>query len=63
MKKKARDLKKADKISIGSDILVIDSIEVSDMGKQGMQKCRIVALKGAEKVIIIRPADYPFETK
>lgn len=61
MKKKASDLKKGDKFPVGPETLVIESIEVSDIGKQGTKKCRIVALKSnGEKVIIIRPSDYPF---
>lgn len=63
MKKKAIELKKGDKIEIGTDSLVIESIEVSDIGKQGTKKCRIVAKRdNGENVVIIRPSDYPFNT-
>ena len=59
--KKAKDLKKGDLILIGGEKLKIDSIEISDIGKQGTKKCRIVTLKNnGERVVIIRPADYPF---
>mgnify|MGYP001563392810 CR=1 FL=1 len=62
--KKSSDLKKGDKILIGTDILVVDSIETSDIGKQGVKKVRIVASKSSgEKIVIIRPADYPFKTE
>jgi translation elongation factor P/translation initiation factor 5A len=61
MKKKASELKKGDKIAIGSETLEIESLEVSGLGKQGTQKCRIVAKRpNGEKLVIIRPADYPF---
>ncbi len=63
MKKKAGELKKGDKINIGGEILVIDSIEVSDISKQGTKKCRIIALReNQENIAIIRPLDYPFNT-
>lgn len=59
--KKALELKKGDKIKVGSETLVIETIEISDISKQGTKKCRIVASKSnGEKIIIIRPADYPF---
>ncbi|MFH1290732.1 MAG: hypothetical protein ABIH92_04970 [Nanoarchaeota archaeon] len=61
MKKKAKDLIKGDKIKIGDDLLVIESIELSEIGKQGVQKCRIeVRKENGEKISMIRPADYPF---
>jgi len=60
--KKASDLKKGDKILIGTEALTIESIELSDVSKQGSKKVRIVALKSSgEKVVFIRPADYPFK--
>ena len=64
MKKKAEELKKGDKFVIGHESLVVDSIELSDVGKQGVKKCRIVALKSnREKIVLIRPSNYPFEVK
>lgn len=64
MKKKAEELKKGDNFVIGSEIFSVSSIELSDVGKQGIKKCRIVALKtNGEKVIIVRPSNYPFEIK
>jgi len=64
MKKKAKDIRKGDMLIIGSDTLSVESIEVSGIGKQGVQKCRIEAKKASgEKVVLIRPADYPLETK
>ena len=36
--------------------------EISEIGKQGLRKCRIVAVtEDEEKIIIIRPEDYPIE--
>lgn len=62
MKKKAESLKKGDKLLIGGQILTISQIELSDVSKQGTKKCRIEALKGnGESIVIIRPADYPFD--
>ena len=61
MKKKAQDLKKGNKVSMGEETIVIEEIEMSDLGKHGTKKCRIVGKKeNNEKVVIIRPADYPF---
>jgi len=43
--------------------LVIEEIEISDIGKQGTKKVRLVAKTNAgEKITLIRPEDYPFET-
>lgn len=62
MKKKAKELKKGDKIKIAGKPFTVEEIETSDIGKQGTKKCRIVASSpSGEKVVIIRPEDYPFE--
>jgi len=64
MKKLAEQLKNGDKIAIGPETLKIESIEISDVGKQGVKKCRIVALRpNGDKVILVRPSNYPFDTK
>lgn len=61
MRKVAKEIKVGDKIEIGGEILVVDSVESSDIGKQGTQKVRIVAKKeSGESITVIRPADYPF---
>ena len=63
MKKKAKDLKEGDKISIGGRKCTVVSVETSDIGKQGKKKCRIEAkAENEDKVIIIRPEDYPIES-
>lgn len=62
--KKAKDLKKKDRIIAGGEELEIEEIEQSDIGKQGTKKIRIVAKKkNGDKIVIIRPEDYPVETK
>lgn len=64
MKKTAEQLKNGDKIAIGPETLKIESTEISDVGKQGVKKCRIVALRlNGDKVILVRPSNYPFDTK
>lgn len=61
MKKKAEELKVGEKISLGEELLKIEEIELSDVGKQGIKKCRIVASKSnGEKIVVIRPSNYPF---
>ncbi|MBI3334518.1 hypothetical protein HYZ97_03455 [Candidatus Pacearchaeota archaeon] len=63
MKKLAKELEKGERILIGQEQLTIEEVELSDIGKQGTQKVRIVASKkSGEKVTVIRPADYPFMT-
>ena len=61
-KKKAVEIKKGDAILIGGESLTVEEIEVSDIGKQGTKKVRIVARKKTgESIIIIRPEEYPLE--
>lgn len=63
MKKKAGELKKADKVKIAGKKGVVDEIEISDLGKQGTKKVRmVVKLENGEKVVIVRPEDYPIDT-
>jgi len=63
MKKQAKDLKKGNSIKIAGESMKIEEIEISNIGKQGKRKVRMVAknLKD-EKIVLIRPEDYPFET-
>lgn len=62
MKKQAKDLKKNDKIKIAEKIFNILELEVSDIGKHGKRKVRIILEShSGEKLIIIRPEDYQFE--
>jgi translation elongation factor P/translation initiation factor 5A len=64
MKKQAKALKKGDIIIFGREELEVEEIEVSEIGKQGARKVRIVAKKkSGEKVVLIRPDDYPFEVR
>lgn len=63
VKKQAKDLKKDEKVLIADQTCLIESIELSEIGKHGKRKCRIAAItpKG-EKIILIRPEDYPMDT-
>lgn len=64
MKKKAIEIKKKDVLIIAGEELEVEEVESSDVSKQGTKKVRIVAKKkNGEKVVVIRPADYPVETK
>ena len=64
MKKLANQLKKGDKIILANQEYFIEELEISDIGKHGMRKVRIVALSSnKEKMTLIRPEDYPFESK
>jgi len=62
MKKLSKDLKVGDKIMLAGQKCSVLSIELSDIGKQGKRKVRIEVLSEKnEKIIIIRPEDYPFD--
>ena len=62
MKKRANQLKQRDKISLAGEESTIQEIEISDIGKHGKRKVRIVAITSkGEKKVIIRPEDYPIE--
>ena len=64
MKKKAIELKKGEKIKMAGKTCVIEEVEISEIGKQGTRKVRIVAKTPEGKMIsIIRPEDYPVETE
>lgn len=63
MRKKAIDLKKGDVIKIAGKSFRITGLEISEIGKQGTRKVRIEAgSESGEKIVVIRPEDYPFET-
>jgi translation elongation factor P/translation initiation factor 5A len=63
MKKQAKDLKKQDKILIADQQCIVQNIELSDIGKQGKRKCRIVVKTPKnEDLIVIRPEDFPIDT-
>lgn len=62
MKKTAKEIKKGDKIKIAGKVFTVEEIEISDIGKQGTRKCRIVAKpQEGDKMVLIRPEDYPIE--
>jgi translation elongation factor P/translation initiation factor 5A len=63
MKRKAKELKVGDCISVAGESVTITAIEHSDISKQGTKKTRIeAARKSGEKLVLIRPEDYPFDT-
>jgi translation elongation factor P/translation initiation factor 5A len=62
MKKEAKSLKKGDKIMLTNQEFLVEEVEISDIGKHGKRKVRLVALNGKkEKMVVIRPEDYPIE--
>ncbi|MBU3912626.1 MAG: hypothetical protein KKE50_00890 [Nanoarchaeota archaeon] len=62
MKKQAKDLKKKDKILVADQTCIVESLELSDIGKQGKRKARLVIITpGNEKIVLVRPEDYPFD--
>ncbi len=64
MKKDAKDLKKGDHIAIAGQNCLIETVEFSDIGKQGAKKVRLeLKTEKGEKLVVIRPEDYPFEVK
>ena len=63
MKKYTKDLKKGDKVTIANQKFLVNTIELSDIGKQGKRKVRLELLsEKQEKLIIIRPDDYIFDS-
>ncbi len=63
MKKQAKELSKGDKIKIADQSCLIEDIEISDIGKHGKRKVRIQATTSSgEKIVIIRPEDYLFDS-
>lgn len=62
MKKQAKEVKKGNNIQIAGKTCVVETFEMSDIGKHGKRKCRIEAkTPEGEKIILIRPEDYPIE--
>ena len=63
MKKQAKDLKKQDKVNIAGQECIVEEIEISDIGKHGKRKVRIAVISpNNEKIVLIRPEDYPFDS-
>jgi len=61
MKILAKDLQIGSRIQLADQICTITEKEISDIGKHGKRKVRIVAANSSgEKIIIVRPDDYPF---
>jgi len=60
--KKAKELKAGDSVNISGKKFLVEEVEISDIGKQGKRKVRIIATSGSEKIVIIRPEDYPIDS-
>nr|MBI4156382.1 hypothetical protein [Candidatus Woesearchaeota archaeon] len=54
MDKKAKDLKKGDKITLDNEKFIVEKVEVSKLGKHGKSKCRLELKdkKGSIKIAI-----------
>ena len=62
MKKKAKEIRKGDKIKIAGKIFSVEDTELSDIGKQGARKCRLILKSDiGERIVIIRPEDYSID--
>jgi translation elongation factor P/translation initiation factor 5A len=63
-KKKASEIKSGNKIKLAGKSCTVESVEISDIGKQGTRKVRISTktLEG-EKIVIVRPEDYPIDSE
>jgi translation elongation factor P/translation initiation factor 5A len=63
MRKQAKDLVKGEKILVSNQECVVNDIEISEIGKHGKRKCRLdLATSRGDKLVIIRPEDYPVDT-
>ena len=63
MRKQAKDIKPGENINIAGQTCKILNTEISEIGKHGKRKVRIEAeTERGEKIIIIRPEDYPFDS-
>ena len=59
--RKASELKKGDAIKIADKSFLVEETEISDIGKQGKRKVRLVIKsETGEKLVLVRPEDYPF---
>jgi translation elongation factor P/translation initiation factor 5A len=62
MKKQAKDVKKGETILLAGKSCAVLEMEISDIGKHGKSKVRLELLTPEnEKIVIIRPAEYPVE--
>lgn len=62
MKKQAKDIKKGDTIILAGKNCKVLEIELSDIGKHGKSKVRLeLSTPENEKLVIIRPENYPVE--
>jgi translation elongation factor P/translation initiation factor 5A len=58
MEKQLKDLKPGEKIKFEDNEYVVKNVEVSNIGKHGRSKCRLVVLtKNKEEKILVRLSD------
>ncbi len=63
MRKQAKDIQKGEKILVSGQECNVNDIELSEIGKHGKRKCRLdLTTQRGEKIVIIRPEDYPVDT-
>jgi len=63
-KKKASGIKAGDTIKLAGKSCKVENVELSEMSKQGTKKVRIAAkTSDGEKIVIVRPADYPIDSE
>jgi len=63
MRKPAKDIQAGEKVVIAGQSCIVEDVEISDIGKHGKRKVRIEAVtEKGERIVIIRPEDFPFET-
>ena len=63
MKQLAKDIKKGDKILLAGNEGIVEEVEISDLGKQGTKKVRLIVSTKDGKITVIRPDNYPIEKK
>ena len=62
MKRQAKDVRKGNSIILAGKKCSVVEVERSEIGKHGKRKVRILATTPSkERVVVIRPEDYPFE--
>lgn len=58
MEKQLKDLKPGEKIKFEDNEYTVKSVEVSNVGKHGRSKCRLVVLtKNKEEKVLVRLSD------
>ena len=64
MKKPAKEIKEGEKINLAGKDCTVKKIELSELGKHGKRKVRILAqTPSGEEIVVIRPEDYPIDAE